>query len=126
MIPQPCHYCNMLVSRDRNGRAVATHPAVAEPWTCPANPSGHLIAAGPTGPVVKVYIYDAEYECPYSYEWMDRPYSPVGDMLRYSEEHSHMIPAEQYERWKAAREADFLIQQEIAEILGAAAKRRRD
>ena len=45
MIPQPCHYCNMLVSRDQEGRAVATHPAVAEPWACPANPSGHLIAA---------------------------------------------------------------------------------
>lgn len=45
MSPQSCHYCNMLVSRDQDGRAVATHPAVAEPWTCPANPSGHLIAA---------------------------------------------------------------------------------
>lgn len=45
MTPVPCHYCNMLVSRDREGRAVATNPAVAEPWTCPANPSGHLIAA---------------------------------------------------------------------------------
>jgi hypothetical protein len=45
VIPQPCHYCNMLVSRDREGRTVATNPAVAQPWACPARSSGHLIAA---------------------------------------------------------------------------------
>ncbi len=47
MTPRPCHYCNMLVSRDREGRSAATNPAVAEPWACPASPSGHLIAAEP-------------------------------------------------------------------------------
>lgn len=41
MTPKPCHYCNMLVSRDLQGSGVhATHPAVTEPWTCPASPTG--------------------------------------------------------------------------------------
>jgi hypothetical protein len=41
----PCHYCNMLVSRDQEGGIHATHPLVAAPWTCPASSSGrHEIA----------------------------------------------------------------------------------
>lgn len=65
---------------------------------------------------VKVYIYDAEYEAPYDWEWMERPYSPVGDMLAFSERHAHTIPREQYERWKAAAEAFDQVQQEIGRI----------
>jgi hypothetical protein len=44
-LPVPCHYCNMLVTRDREGGIVATNPAVIMPWNCPASSSGrHLIA----------------------------------------------------------------------------------
>lgn len=68
---------------------------------------------------VKVYIYDAEYECPYDYEWMDKPYSPVGDMLAFSERHAHMIPREQYERWVAAQAAFDQVQREMADIRSA-------
>lgn len=45
--PVPCHHCHMLVSRDLVRGICATHPAVAEPWKCPASPSGrHAILLG--------------------------------------------------------------------------------
>lgn len=65
---------------------------------------------------VKVYIYEAVYDSPHEWEWMDRPYSPVGDMLAFSERHAHVIPREQYERWKAAAKAFDEVQREIIAI----------
>jgi len=71
--------------------------------------------------LVKVYIYEAEYECPYDWEWDDRPYSTVGQMLTFSEERAAMIPRAQYERWKAAREAFAQVQADIDTIKGGEA-----
>jgi hypothetical protein len=33
-VPVPCHFCNRLIGKDREGRYVATHPADPDPWTC--------------------------------------------------------------------------------------------
>jgi len=68
---------------------------------------------------VKVYIYDAEYECPYEYEWADYPLSPSGHMRELSERHAHMVPREQYERWAAARAAFDQVQEEMTAIVEA-------
>jgi hypothetical protein len=63
----------MFVSRDREGRAVATHPAVAEPWACPASPLGHLITAKP--------------ECAdrvFTWDYSEQP--PLGEILAAARE----------------------------------------
>ena len=46
MSPQPCHHCNQLVCRDVEGQLYATHPAIRQPWTCPASPTRrHVLPA---------------------------------------------------------------------------------
>lgn len=65
--------------------------------------------------LVKVYIYEPEYENPY-WDWSDTPLSPAGDMFRYSERHAYMIPREQYERWIKAMKVFNQIQQEIETV----------
>jgi hypothetical protein len=44
--PQPCYYCNLLVSRGEDGQVHSTHPADPDPWNCFAGPTGrHVLLA---------------------------------------------------------------------------------
>lgn len=63
--------------------------------------------------LVKVYIYD-DGDGPY---WEESPYSTVGDWLRYSEQHAHMIPREQYEHWRSVRAACLSISLDMRGIM---------
>jgi hypothetical protein len=50
--------------------------------------------------LVKVLIYPAEYECPYSWEYLDRPWSigfPPSEAQ--FERECHKIPRDMHERW---------------------------
>jgi hypothetical protein len=38
--PEPCHYCNMFISRDSEGRYPTSHPAIEDPWHCQASADG--------------------------------------------------------------------------------------
>ena len=66
---------------------------------------------------IKVYIYGAEYECPYEYEWGDKPLSDIGDMLAYSEERSHEISVEMYEKWRLQRRLFDEVQEDMLAIV---------
>jgi hypothetical protein len=54
----------MLVARDEEGRLYATSPSVAEPWACPASPSGHLIAVKSAAPAPRVFTWDYREQPP--------------------------------------------------------------
>jgi hypothetical protein len=67
--------------------------------------------------VTKVYIYPAEYECPYDWEWTTVPFADTPEGRAAFERQCVEIPHEQYLRWRRTRKAFEQVQQDLTDIM---------
>jgi hypothetical protein len=75
-----------------------------------------------TGKTVRVYIYPAEYECPYDWEWTTTPFTSTPEGRAAFERQCVEVPREQYLRWRRTRKAFEQMQQDLTGIMYPAAK----
>ena len=71
--------------------------------------------------MVRVMLYTAEYESPYSWEWTDHPFSEAGYQWKEWLNTSFWISVEQYRRWAEAEIAFYSVRDELDRIMEARA-----